>query len=341
MAVSGGWDFINREEVTVGEALAAGGYRTAHFGKWHNQQVLGYEPWHSGFEDGYIPPSAASGGEGLARVNGRYVVAQEEGNVFDKLLCNQTIEYLQQRKKDGQPFFVFWAARSIHTNYVLPDLVTGEPKERRIVPAQYRDKFYGPAYIGVAASTKDAWAFMEYLDDSLGPMFDFLASSALDQSTYILFTSDNGPAVYADEKPPEMKLIRMPSGMAGAKHSVLEGGIRNYLTVQGPGVKPGASDSTMLAISDLFPTLVDIAGVGATVPRGLPLDGISFKSVLLPNSIRNTGIGGSDSRPAAGGAAAGAGSAVQQQTSLVWRYFFMLAPDCWGPNAVPELGPDR
>jgi arylsulfatase A-like enzyme len=34
-----GWDFINRDEVTIGEALAAAGYRTAHFGKWHNLQV--------------------------------------------------------------------------------------------------------------------------------------------------------------------------------------------------------------------------------------------------------------------------------------------------------------
>jgi arylsulfatase A-like enzyme len=130
--------------------------------------------------------------------------------------------------------------------------------------------------------------------------------------------------------------IRMPSGMAGAKHSVFEGGIRNALTVQGPGVKPGAIDNTMIALSDIFPTMVDIAGVKDTVPAGLPLDGISFKSVLLPSSSRSNGNRTSDAD-----VEEAAGSGTQQQTSLTWRYFFMLGPACWGPNAVPELGPDR
>jgi arylsulfatase A-like enzyme len=46
---------------------------------------------------------------------------------------------------------------------------------------------------------------MEYLDDALGPLFDFLTSSGLDQSTYLMFTADNGPAVYADENRPPQK----------------------------------------------------------------------------------------------------------------------------------------
>lgn len=49
---------------------------------------------------------------------------------------------------------------------------------------------------------------MEYLDDALGPMFDFLTDSGLDQSTYLMFTADNGPAVYHDESPPLKKLVR-------------------------------------------------------------------------------------------------------------------------------------
>jgi hypothetical protein len=42
-----------------------------------------------------------------------------------------------------------------------------------------------------------AWAFMEYLDDALGPLFDFM--TCLDQSTYLMFTADNGPYLAADE----------------------------------------------------------------------------------------------------------------------------------------------
>jgi arylsulfatase A-like enzyme len=52
-----------------------------------------------------------------------------------------------------------------------------------------------------------AWAFMEYLDDVLGPLFDFLTTSGLDQSTYRMFTADNGPAVYSDEASLQKKLV--------------------------------------------------------------------------------------------------------------------------------------
>jgi arylsulfatase A-like enzyme len=48
---------------------------------------------------------------------------------------------------------------------------------------------------------------MEYLDDALGPLFDFLTSSGLEQSTYLMFTADNGPAVYADENPAEKRQV--------------------------------------------------------------------------------------------------------------------------------------
>jgi arylsulfatase A-like enzyme len=48
---------------------------------------------------------------------------------------------------------------------------------------------------------------MEYLDDALAPLFDFLTSSSLDQSTYLMFTADNGPAVYSDEVPLQKKLV--------------------------------------------------------------------------------------------------------------------------------------
>jgi arylsulfatase A-like enzyme len=129
--------------------------------------------------------------------------------------------------------------------------------------------------------------------------------------------------------------FRVPSGMRGGQHSVFENGIRNTLVVQGAGVKPGATDNTLIAISDIFPTMLDIAGVNATLPPGLALDGISFKSVLLRSS-GSTKAGNKTTTEE------DAAFAVQQQQSLLsQRYLFMLGPSCWGANAVPELGPDR
>jgi arylsulfatase A-like enzyme len=46
---------MNRGEKTAGHIMSAAGYKTAHFGKWHNGRTLGYEPWHFGFEDSWFP----------------------------------------------------------------------------------------------------------------------------------------------------------------------------------------------------------------------------------------------------------------------------------------------
>jgi arylsulfatase A-like enzyme len=50
-----GWDFLNSAEATAGEVMSAAGYRTAQFGKWHNREVSGYEPWSVGFHEGELP----------------------------------------------------------------------------------------------------------------------------------------------------------------------------------------------------------------------------------------------------------------------------------------------
>jgi arylsulfatase A-like enzyme len=58
----------------------------------------------------------------------------------------------------------------------------------------------------------------------------------------------------------------MPSNMEGAKSLPYDGGIRNFLAVQGPGVQAGVVDSTLLGLVDILPTVADLAGM-ATLTR--------------------------------------------------------------------------
>lgn len=53
----------------------------------------------------------------------------------------------------------------------------------------------------------------------------------------------------------------MPSGMQGAKHLVLEGGIRSFLAVKGPGVAQGAIRDELLGMIDVLPTMVQLARI--------------------------------------------------------------------------------
>jgi arylsulfatase A-like enzyme len=54
-ALPGGYDAINKNETNVAEHMKAAGYKTAHFGKWHNGFALGYEPWNVGFDESWLP----------------------------------------------------------------------------------------------------------------------------------------------------------------------------------------------------------------------------------------------------------------------------------------------
>lgn len=43
-----------------------------------------------------------------------------------------------------------------------------------------------------------SWAYVEYLDEVLGQLFDYLETSAFRNNTYVFLTSDNGPDELAD-----------------------------------------------------------------------------------------------------------------------------------------------
>jgi hypothetical protein len=52
-------------------------------------------------------------------------------------------------------------------NYLAQD---GRLLGGRYAPPQYRRKYNRAEYRGIAESTKDAWALLEYLDDALGEL---------------------------------------------------------------------------------------------------------------------------------------------------------------------------
>jgi hypothetical protein len=108
---------------------------------------------------------------------------------------------------------------------------------------------------------------------------------------------------------------------------------RNFLAVQGPGVQAGVVDSTLLDVTDILPTMADFARAPANVANHLPWDGISFKNLLVPSAAAAAAV-------AAKGDASRRGDLLankQQQD----RYIFMLGPNCWSADAVPDLQRNR
>ena len=139
-------------------------------------------------------------------------------------------------------------------------------------------------------------AMVEYLDLEVGRLLHYLESEGLADNTYVLFFSDNGPEssdpiAQAKQRPASSAAnffatkyktdyaswgrrgsylaYGQPWAQASAtpfylfKGSVFEGGVRSPLIVWGPGVQGTGSIDTesVLHVSDVAPTLLDLAGV--------------------------------------------------------------------------------
>lgn len=130
---------------------------------------------------------------------------------------------------------------------------------------------------------------------------------------------------------------RMPSGMRGGKSMHYEGGIRNFLAVQGPGVAAGCVDSTLLSLADVLPTVADLGG--ATDPTThLLWDGSSFKNLLSVNATVQNSTGHKSAVPSQGSGYRGTSLASAEQLQ---RYVFILSEHCWDADAVPVLSANR
>lgn len=151
-------------------------------------------------------------------------------------------------------------------------------------------------------------AMVELMDAQIGRVVDHLAAQGELDNTYVLFFSDNGasspgPLVYpgvttewfaanwsnahaTQGQPGNFTVLGREWASAAVtpwklyKNSVSEGGIRSPLIVRGPAVLSGARSPAIAHVTDIAPTLYELAGLqpetsplfqGKTLPQGLSL----------------------------------------------------------------------
>ena len=160
-------------------------------------------------------------------------------------------------KHRDKPFFAYVAHNAIHS-----------PLEARAATlakfeAKPRGKQHGdPLY---AACLYD-------FDDSVGQLLKGIADLGLDKNTLVIFTSDNGGTQRSSQEP-----------LRGNKGCYYEGGIREPFVARWPGViAPGSKCDVPIAMVDLYPTFLAIAG--AAKPQGHVLDGESLVSLFRGGS---------------------------------------------------------
>jgi arylsulfatase A-like enzyme len=241
------------EQVTLAEALGAAGYVSASIGKWH----LGGEAYfpekhgfganlggsHRGQPPSYFSPYGIPTLPDGPR--GEYLT-DREGEEAARFI---------ERNKDRR-FFLYVPFHAVHTPLqAKKELIE---KYQRKAAAEGSGRFK-PVYA----------AMIESLDAAVGRILEALEKSGVAGRTVVVFTSDNGGLVSSTSNRP----------LRAGKGSWYEGGVRVPLIVRGPGIgPPGSVLETPVITMDLYPTLLELAGL--QVPAGRIVDGVSLAPLL-------------------------------------------------------------
>jgi len=114
---------------------------------------------------------------------------------------------------------------------------------------------------------------IEELDWSVGEILSALKENGLDENTFVIFTSDNGPWLTFNEFGGSAGLLK------GGKGGTNEGGMREPAIFWWPGkIKPGVVVD-MATTMDILPTFCSLAG--ANLPNDRIYDGFDISSVIF------------------------------------------------------------
>jgi len=252
------WGYLDPRVPTLADHLRKAGYRTAIVGKWHLGLESPNTPTERGFDffhgflgdmmDSYV--THLRHGKSYMRRN--LDVIDPKGHATD-LFSDWAADYVRERARDRQPFFLYLAYNAPHFPI--------EPPAEWVQRVKRRD----PDLDDKRATNV---AFVEHLDDGIGRVLAALESTGLDRNTLIVFTADNGGSLpHAQSNHP----------WRDGKQSHYDGGLRVPFAARWPGTVAAGSRSDYAGLTfDVAATFMEIAGVA----RPLDFDAVSLLPVL-------------------------------------------------------------
>jgi arylsulfatase A-like enzyme len=267
---------MHPDEVTLAEMLAAAGYRTGIFGKWHLGDNAPLRPIDQGFQEALVikgggigqpsdPPGGSSYFDPILQHNGK---AERYRGYCTDIFARAASDFI---KADGErPFFAYVAFNCPHDPLEAPEPELSKYRAMDLSLASFPrlGQAVPPAFASPADSVARVYAMVTNIDTNVGNILKALAEKRIAENTIVVFLTDNGPAG-----------VRFNAGLRGVKGSVYDGGIHVPCYVRWPGKLPaGHVVDRIAAHIDLVPTLLAACGVPAT--PGLKLDGKDLLQLL-------------------------------------------------------------
>jgi arylsulfatase A-like enzyme len=245
---------LDGNEITYAEWLKSAGlnYRTAHFGKWHQGSSTASSPSENGFDFSDGSTNNADGNQGgTVQTDPKKIVT----------LTNKSIQFINEAVTDGVPFALQLSHYAVHSDI--------EAKQATI--NLYNDASQRP--LGTRHTNVEYAAMTEDTDDGISLLLNEITSLGLDDSTYVIFVSDNGGQLNLTDNSP----------LSFGKTFIKEGGIRVPFIVKGPDISQNSRNTEAVVGYDLFPTIAELSGSSTSLP--VNIDGQSIVPLLIGNSF--------------------------------------------------------
>jgi arylsulfatase A-like enzyme len=274
-----GRSLMRPDETTIAQMLAAAGYHTGIFGKWHLGDNHPLRASDRGFQEALVlkgggigQPSDPPGGDSYFNPtlyhNGKAV--KTKGYVSD-VLTDAALRFID-REREG-PFFIYLAFNAPHTPLQVPDDYYQPYKKMNLAHDQFPR--IGQPLPGKADQDMIArvYGMVENIDHNIGRLLTRLDERKQSDNTIVMFLTDNGP-----------QQVRYNSGLRGLKGTAHEGGTRVPFFVRWPGkIAAGKSIDRIAAHIDVTPTLLDVCK--APKPAKVAFDGKSLWPLLRGDKV--------------------------------------------------------
>ncbi len=249
---------LNLDEVTIAEMLKSKGYSTACIGKWHLGHHSKFLPTRQGFDyffgtpysndmNGYYYKHMDFQSPPLPLMQQEEIIEEDPNQEFlTRRYTEEAVRFILTHKQ--HPFFLYLPHNMPHR------------------PIHASERFKGKSKHGLYGDV------IEEIDWSVGQILRTLKEAGIDQNTWVIFTSDNGPVVFEGIRDGYRSGSAGP--LRGHKNTTWEGGMREPCIMRWPGTIPAGSVCKEMACTmDLLPTISKI------VDAPLPANRIDGKDI--------------------------------------------------------------
>ncbi|MBL7133048.1 MAG: sulfatase [Phycisphaerae bacterium] len=254
---------LQDSEVTIAKLLAPLGYRTAWYGKSHLGNDPKFYPLRHGFDEYYGSLNNFPIGGTCPVLEGNKVVDPKvRYHQIHQKLTDRTIKFMTESKKAGKPFFIYLAHYLVHGPW--------EPNRKFASDAEWKVYQNQPVKGHLRNGGEKIYpALVRELDWHVGKVLAAMKELELDDNTFVVFISDNGPWLPAGSAWP----------LRGSKYSTFEGGHRVPAIARWPGkIPPDQTCDKLCSTMDVFPTIAAMAS--AKLPKDRIIDGLNILPVM-------------------------------------------------------------